>query len=74
MGIMHVKAFKTTGVVRSDFIELLPGSGADTDLGYFDFHPDGTVTFTPAIPEPSAAILSLIGAVLLAPRWRSRRK
>lgn len=56
---------------RSDFYEVVPGSGASTYLGYFQFNANGSASFT-AVPEPSeyAAVagLALVGFAL----WRRR--
>ncbi|MGD0059303.1 MAG: DUF11 domain-containing protein [Verrucomicrobiia bacterium] len=38
----------TSGSTRSDLYELEPGSSPGTYLGYFEFDPDGTVSFTAA--------------------------
>jgi uncharacterized repeat protein (TIGR01451 family) len=38
----------TNGVTRSDLYELEPGSSPGTYLGYFEFDPDGAVSFTAA--------------------------
>jgi hypothetical protein len=47
--------FTTAGqLVRSDFYWLVPGSGAGTYLGYFDFNTNGVLTYTAG---PSASIL-----------------
>ncbi len=37
-----------SAVVRSDFYQLVPGSGSGVYLGYFEFSPTGTLTFTAA--------------------------
>jgi hypothetical protein len=54
----------TSGVTRSDFYELTPGSGAGTFLGYFEFSAGGTLTFNPAIPGSYLPLtqLAVVGA------------
>lgn len=64
--------FSASGVpVRSDFYELVPGAGATlntpgTYLGYFEFRPDGTMTFTaaggqPTVPQPTITAIRRTG-------------
>ena len=44
-----------TEPVRSDFYELLPGSGLGRYVGYFELRPDGTMIFQAASPTPPPA-------------------
>lgn len=52
------------GAIRSDFYELRPGSGAGTYLGYFEFKPNGQLSFTAAgggvTPAPAPTITGII--------------
>ena len=63
-------ASNSNNISRSDLYELIPGS-FDTDtpgryLGYFEFKPDGTLTFNttaPPPPQPSITKIERIGGV-----------
>ena len=48
----------TSGATRSDFYELKPGTGAGVYLGYFEFDPNGTLTFraSPTLPTSNVQI------------------
>lgn len=47
-------------VSRADLYELLPGSGDGRYLGYFEFKPDGTLTFNnPALLPPTPTITNI---------------
>lgn len=53
-----------TSPLRLDFYEIRPGSGASLALGWFDFKPDGTLTFTAAggtdpVPAPAPVITGI---------------
>lgn len=58
-------------VTRSDLYELIPGAGGALDaagryLGYFEFKPDGTLTFnttSPAPPRPTITNITRTGNV-----------
>lgn len=56
--------FTGTGLVRSDLYELIPGSGAGTYLGYFEFSGSGSMDFVAAVPEPSSFGLLISAGVL----------
>ncbi|HTH46807.1 MAG TPA: hypothetical protein VMB21_04800, partial [Candidatus Limnocylindria bacterium] len=61
--------FGASDYVRSDFYEIVPGSGASTYLGFFQFNGDGSSTFTP-VPEPQE-YAALAGAALIGfALWR----
>lgn len=65
--------FGGTDLVRSDFYEIVPGSGASTYLGYFTFNGNGVTSFTP-VPEPQE-YAALAGAALIGfAVWRRARK
>lgn len=66
-----------TTPVRLDLYEVRPGAGAtlntdSTFLGYFDFNPNGSLTFT-AVPEPGAWALLGIAGLLFVATQRMRR-
>ena len=57
-----------TTAIRSDFYELRPGSGAGIYLGYFEFKPNGTLSFTAAggvvaAPAPTITGYTRVGNV-----------
>lgn len=57
---------ETTSGVALDLIRLAPGAGPGTDLGIFQLGGSGdTLTFTPAVPEPSSIVVTLLGALAL---------
>ena len=57
---------QTTSGVALDLIQLVPGSGPGNDLGIFKLSADGnTLTYTPAVPEPSTFALLALGALAL---------
>jgi hypothetical protein len=67
-----------SGVSRSDFYELQPGTGAGEYLGYFELSSAGSMSFYPvsAVPEPSSYMAvgsaMLLGASMIR-RWRNNR-
>jgi hypothetical protein len=66
-------SFSSSDFVRSDFYQIIPGSGASTYLGYFQFNGDGTTFFNP-VPEPQE-YAALAGAALIGfAVWRRTRK
>lgn len=56
-----------TGVTRSDFYQLKPGSGNGQYLGYFEFGANGKASFT-SVPEPGTWALMTLGGVALLRR------
>ncbi len=66
-------SFSSSDFTRSDFYEIIPGSGSSTYLGYFQFNGDGTTLFNP-VPEPQE-YAALAGAALIGfAIWRRARK
>ena len=65
--------FASSDFTRSDFYEIVPGSGSSTYLGFFQLNGDGSAYFSP-VPEPqeyaALAGVALIGFAV----WRRARK
>lgn len=67
---------QTTTGVALDMIQLAPGTGAGTDLGFFQISSNGnTLTYTPNVPEPSSIGALTLGVFgLLGYRMNKARK
>jgi len=67
-----------SGVSRSDFYELQPGSGAGQYLGYFELSSAGSMQFVPVSAVPELSSYMAVGSALLMGagvirRWKNNR-